>query len=250
MRVVAAYALHYGKEWIYHSMRSIRPYVDDIVVVYTPVPSTGVSGQEWMNPDTKEQLQEEVEEFDVHWREGTFRTWGEHVQYAVAVAATLGRADIVLNTDHDEIWPPEVIEGAIRHIEENMDRGNRWRIRMRHFWRSLSWICDDHSWPMRFYTWHKAEDDPKDAYLPEELGRVYHMGYAQTRWTVDYKTVIHGHRAEFRPGWYSDIFLPWQPGDRDVHPTSVNFWDPEPFDREQIKHLVGDHPFYDLDIIA
>ena len=77
------------------------------------------------------------------------------------------------------------------------------------------------------------------------------MGYAQTPEIICYKMQIHGHLAEWRPNWYEDKFLAWQPGVKDVHPTCRdNFWEPKPYvDDGTLEKLTFDHPYFGRDII-
>jgi hypothetical protein len=73
------------------------------------------------------------------------------------------------------------------------------------------------------------------------------MGYAQTPKIINYKQNIHGHKNEWRPGWYDNTFLPWQPGMNDVHPTNVNYWTPIPYVDDKhgtLAYLCDDHPYY------
>jgi len=119
---------------------------------------------------------------------------------------------------------------------------------MRHFWRSLKWVCDDQCAPVRILRPNGTEGIN---YI--NGGKVFHMGYAQTPEIVYYKQQIHGHKAEWRDGWFENTFLPWKPGDGDVHPTNVDFWTPEEIGRgtrEVLKKLCGDHPYWDLDLIT
>jgi len=72
--------------------------------------------------------------------------------------------------------------------------------------------------------------------------------------TMLYKMSIHGHIAELRKDW-KFLYQEWK-GPEDtprcgVHPTNEcdsktgrAFWTPEPFDRQELYHLVGDHPYF------
>jgi len=66
---------------------------------------------------------------------------------------------------------------------------------------------------------------------------------------MQYKMSIHGHKNEFRPNWFAEKFMAWKPGMTDVHPTSVDVWTPELYDKSLIEDVVGDHPYFHLEMI-
>jgi hypothetical protein len=243
----AYYGLHYGKEWLKWSMRSIREHVDEIHVFYVSTPSHGTQAK-IPCPETALELEEISKEFDAHWWNCPHFHWeGEHRDFAVNTLKARG-ADTILVVDADELWLPEHLSIALRMAEE--DRYVVTRVWMRHFWRSLKWVCDDAAAPARILRPNNVVLDDAEGY--SNVGRVLHMGYAQTPEIIFYKQHIHGHRAEWRDGWFEKKFLGWRPGMTDVHPTNVDFWTPKETDFEaymQIKQLCGDHPYFDLDLI-
>ena len=90
-----------------------------------------------------------------------------------------------------------------------------------------------------------------DCYFQDVNGQIHRDG-DKPAWIVYYKQQIHGHKAEWRDGWFENTFLPWEPGKEDVHPTNVDFWTPEEIGRgtrKVLKKLCGDHPYWDLDLI-
>jgi len=83
---------------------------------------------------------------------------------------------------------------------------------------------------------------------------IYHFGYAQRPELVRYKMPIHGHRAEFRQPpdqWWEEKFVAWRPGNavEDVHPVCAGIWTPRPFDKSELPQLMGEHPYWDVEII-
>lgn len=247
-KVVACYILHYGLEWLFHSMRSVSPFVDDICVYYTSKPSHGYKS-DLVCPESRDALMAAVSMFGAFWHDGIYAHEGQHRDFAYADCTKTG-AGIILVVDADEIWLPEQLHDTLDFVRRNMrylpDVGT-WRVNMLHFWRSLKWVCRDNMWPERIYVVGKK---PKDGYIPQSVAQPLHMGYAQTPKLVDYKISIHGHKAEFRPGWFEDKFMAWQPGMGDVHPTCVDTWTPEPYDKAVIEDVVGDHPYFHLDLIV
>lgn len=242
MNVIAYYAIHYGAEWLYWSMRSIKDFVDDIVVVYSEAPSHG-HGTNATCPDDREVLKHIAGRFDANWVDITGSRWeGHHRDEAVSICAGMG-ADTILVVDHDEIWEPEHLRKSLEFVRQSPHRN--FLVPFQHYWRSVGWVCHDEAMPVRF---HRPEGEG-NAYVPREYGKVHHYGYAQTSSLIEYKWRIHGHFDELRPDWYEKTFLLWIPGMGDVHPTNVDFWTPEKFDRQKLELLIGDHPFYKMDII-
>ena len=89
MNIYASYVLHYGKEWLLWSMRSIAPFVDGMFVFYTPEPSHGhTSGLKC--PETRGELHEIASVFDVKWYDGVYKHEGEHRDFAVETCLSAG----------------------------------------------------------------------------------------------------------------------------------------------------------------
>lgn len=244
--ISALYILHYGKTWLHWSMRSVRDFVDEVYVFYTSTPSHGHQTV-LHNPETREELYEISMGHHAVWHDcPAFRNEGEHRTYAMEICKKAG-SDLVLVVDADEIWHPEVLSRALTFVKsEQMSQS--YRVGMRHFWRSLKWICDDEAMPTRFV---KPCATGGIGYLdPVRIGKAFHMGYAQPPSIIEYKQSIHGHKGEWRNGWFEQKFLPWNPLIRDVHPTCVDYWNPKPYkDNGELEYLVGDSPYFGMDII-
>ncbi len=245
----AYYILHYGREWLKWSMRSIREHVDEIHVFYVSTPSHGTQTP-LPCPETMIELKDIADEFGATWWNCPHFAWeGEHRDFAVNVLKQR-KADTILVVDADEIWPVDYLRyvlDAAEHCDYNVHLVN-----MMHFWRSLKWVCHDAAMPVRVL--RPNSSNPSECYLSTNNitgNKVFHMGYAQTPEIVYYKQQIHGHKAEWRDGWFENTFLPWVPGVGDVHPTNVDFWTPVEYNDEDgmLKKLCGDHPYWDLDLI-
>lgn len=249
MNKAACCILHYGREWLGYALRSVAPFMDDMYVFYTPTPSHGHSTS-LINPESRSELYDIAKTSRAIWVDcpHPFAHEGQHRTYAVDYLASRG-FDIVTVVDADELWDPDVLGAALAVVESGTARS--YRIGMRHFWRSLKWICDDPAMPTRFIKPRLPLDAP-EAYLPGECGKVFHMGYAQSSAIIKYKQSIHGHKAEWRPGWFENTFMEWIPGKGDVHPTCVNYWNPQKYVDDQsgtLEYLAGDHPYYNMELI-
>lgn len=247
---IAYYALHYGKEYLAWSIRSIQDAVDRIIVVYTPEPSFGYRGG-IPNPDTEEELKREALRFatkEVSWIVGKWGTEAQHRNHGLALARQQG-ATTVLVVDADEIWDPETAARCLDQVEVE-NRAGRWLARFENFFRSWKYVVHDQFTPVRVVDLRHPLT--VDAYIEDQKCPVYHFGYAQRDEIMRYKWSCHGHLAELRPGWM-DRFVGWKPGDTDLHPCVNNLWDKahETPDEttKKIKELMGDHPYADLDVI-
>lgn len=250
MTTAACYILHYGREWLMWSLRSVMDFVDDAYIFYTPTPSHGHSTA-MVNPESRDELFDIANLMDAIWIDCPrhFAHEGEHRTFAVETLKQRG-FDTVVVVDADEVWDQEVMAQALRAAKEDTT-ARSFRIGMRHFWRSLKWVCDDPAMPTRIIKPSMPLDAP-EAYLPGYVGKVFHMGYAQSAEIIQYKQSIHGHKNEWRPGWFENIFMDWIPGRGDVHPTCIDYWNPVKYEDDPshtLEHLVGDHPYYAMEII-
>jgi hypothetical protein len=251
---IAYYALHYGKEYLAWSIRSVQDAVDEIHILYTPTPSFGHATKASC-PDSEQELRQEAERFlkfgkPFFWHTGTWHGEGHHRTSIEQIAKDRG-AELVLVVDADEVWPPGSAEQALQATWD-ANAARETLVHMVHFWRSFWWFCQDLCRPCRVVDRRHGEGF---WYLLPQAKPVYHFGYAQSVATTAYKWEIHGHKNELREGWLANKFLAWSPThpSSDVHPTCGDgFWTPAATSPELIadlKTVVGDHPYWDHDLI-
>ncbi len=250
---IAYYTLHYGKEYLAHSIRSIQDSVDEIHMLYSATPSFGFPTAE-SNPDSLEEMVREAAKFatkPIVWHTGKWHGEGHHRDAINQIAKDRGTSLIAI-VDADELWHPETFAASLNWIEQHPKPGiNRYRTWFVHLWQSFGYICRDPCVPERFVDL-RCPGGAVD-YLPREIQAhpVYHFGYAQSEALMRYKWKIHGHQSELRPRWL-ERFMTWKLGDTDMHPTNENFWTPEVTDagtKAVIDRLLYDHPYYGREII-
>lgn len=248
MRIQSYTIVHYGADYIGWALRSILPFVDVAHVIYTPHPSHGTQTPARC-PENAAQIFEAATRFDtdnkIRWHQinAIFRE-GEQRDYAVQLCKQSG-ADVILVVDYDEVWQTDILDKALGIVQAGNVRN--YLINFTHLWRSFNWCCKDNGWPVRFIDLRQNEGI---AYIPAELGDIYHFGYAVRDEIMEYKWLIHGHHNELRPIWFEEKWHGWLSGIEDVHPTNEkNWWKPETFDKEQLPEFMKEHPFYNLDII-
>lgn len=247
---VAFYVLHYGKEYLAWSVRSVQDAVDKIIIVYTPEPSFGFE-KRIPNPDTEDELREQAHRFankPITWISERFGSECQHREFALELARN-EKAQTAVVVDADEIWDPATLKECIERVETE-NRAGRWLATFANFFRSWKYQVQDQFTPIRIVDLRHPLS--VDAYLPVQEHPVYHFGYAQSDAIMRYKWTVHGHQAELRDGWM-ERFLNWQPGDEDLHPCVNNLWPKaiptHPAVLAKLHELMGDHPYADMDVI-
>lgn len=243
MQTDAYMIIHYGRDYAPYAIQAIDPLVDRIHVLYTPTPSHGHAANVPC-PETREELRAACEGASgkVFWREAPFRAEGAQRDYALSLCRPGGLALVV---DCDEVWRPDVLETALQMAWDGSAR--TWRLRFTTLWRSFRWVCRDEMLPERIHDLRPGRQE-RWAAIPPELGEIHHFGYAVRDKIMRYKMLCHGHKGEWRPGWYEQKWSPWPPV-QDVHPTCVGFWNPKPYDPAALAPNMRDHPFWGLERI-
>ena len=242
---IAYTALHYGAEYLAWALRSVQDAVDQIHVLYTSKPSYG-HATSLLCPDSEEKLYAEAHRFvsvPIVWHRGQWSSEGDHRNAIYKVAEGVG-AEQVLVVDADEVWQPGAAMAALSMGEVIKGFAGSCGVNMVHLWRSFSWVNRDHWMPIRVLN----VGTPREAQgFLNGLQPVVHCGYAQSLRLMKYKWSCHGHQAELRPNWLEEKFIGWKPGNRDVHPTTIDIWTPVLRDFE-LPNL-ADHPYAHLGVI-
>jgi hypothetical protein len=240
MKVAAYTALHYGAEYLKFSVLSVSELVDRHIILYSPMPSYG-HGTALPCPEWEEELRECVREFPhIEWRRVAAHSEGQH---RGEIHRYLKDEDILLPIDADEVWHPVALERCLKTVYDKKGAREYRLGGMTHFWRSFNWACTDQMMPVRLV------DLRSTASHAAIYGQLYHFGYAQSIVITRYKWAIHGHKLELRPDWL-EMFIDWKPGIKDVHPTCVGVWNPEPFKKESLPLFMRFHPYYNLEAIC
>lgn len=234
-KTVAYTCLHYGIEYLPWAIRSVIDYVDEYIVLYSPVGSHGKHAP-MPCPETRAQLYVAALKAagkKLRWYDGT---WPYEAAQRGTVLKVAPDADIILVLDADEIWPHELAVEATRACSDFTS----YRVPMVHFWRSFSrCVTNDYSYPVRILAPRAKLHE--ETQLPRAWGEIAHMGYAQTPGIVQYKQYTHGHFAEWRKDWYETKFL--ANAQRDVHPCNIDFWTPVAVDpAKYLPEWMKEHP--------
>lgn len=249
MNVIGVTALHYGKCFLSHAIRSIIDDVDEYIVLYTPIGSHGHRTNA-VCPDTRAELLDiaiEAAGDKLRWFDGT---WTHEGQQRDSIFSIVPDADVIVVLDSDEVWPPGLLQDAIR---DTKDLGVRdIRVPMIHYWRSLKRvILHDPAFPVRLIYPHNrtgAETFTPSLMVTQPYRTINHMGYAQRSEIVRYKLETHGHKGEFRRDcdWFNEIFMDAN-RTHDLHPVGSDYWNWEAI---TVPHFMQDHPYAALEVIS
>jgi hypothetical protein len=252
MKVIAYTALHYGVEYLPWALRSVQNAVDEIHILYSPKPSYG-HGTDLPCPETEGDLRIAASKFikkPLYWHTGDWNGEGNH-RHAILEIAQKAKADLIVWVDADEVWDHDSLLYCLNKAYQQPAK--EFRVKFIHFWKSFKWTCTDPCMPVRIVNPNGAGTE----YIHQPLP-VLHFGYALKPATVFYKQAIHGHKSEWKPGWFDKTYMGWKEGEEDVHPTcgrnerNEAFWIPRPTPpdvRVVLKEQMYDHPYYGLDRI-
>lgn len=243
MKVAAFTALHYGVDYLEYAIKSVAPDVDEWLFAYSPVGSHGHR--------TTVQCPESEAELKAAALRGLdglpYQWWSANWPHEGAQRDSVYNhtdADLIIVVDADEVWADGAVVDAIEQGSKQETLNGR--VPFIHFWRSFGWVCKDGAWPVRVL---RPGMPTGDTY--HDIAPVLHFGYAIRPHMMIYKWHIHGHKAEMRPNWLDVRFMHWSPdnGNYDLHPTNFDYWNAEPYAKEQLPDVLSDHPFYDLEVI-
>ncbi len=242
MRVIGYIPLMYGAEYLEACIKSMSPFVEKIIVVYTDKPSQG-HGTHVKCHETEEQLKEIAfaSSNKIDWHKANFHTESEHRNYIMDYA---NGYDLVFTLDSDEVVEPLDIEQAF----ENALKSNARYIGINgfiNFWRSFNHVCLDGFTPCRIINLrNKSGQDNVNL-------RIYHFSTAQNIETVRFKWNVSGHKDELRRNWIDDIYLKWTPSNQfgDLHPVAFNLWNAVGFDKNTLPYVLMSHVNFEKEII-
>lgn len=242
MRVIAYIPLYYGKEYLTEAIKSIEPFVEKILVVYTPQPSQG-HGTNIPCPESEIELREisEKASLKVEWHRGIFGYEAQHREY---ILSHCDGYDLILTVDADEVIEPKDVPSALEKAF-NSDKRYIGVSGFINFWRSFNYACYDGFLPHRIT--NLRNKDGQDTVNC----RIYHFSCAQSEEIIRFKWNVSGHKNEIRPNWIDEVWKKWTPDNNfgDLHPVARGLWNAVPFDKTQLPNILKQHPNYDKYLI-
>jgi len=249
-KVAAVMALHYGRDYLAWSIRSIIQDIDELFVLYSSEGSHGTR-TDTPCPETEEELWTicHAEAGDkLRWTPGIWQWEGQQRD----TIYKLSDAGCIVTLDADEVWHPQLLSCVIADTEQRLANRlpafGKVRVPMRHYWRSMSKaICHDPAYPVRVVFPYLQQSETTyivPTWMDEQTYRIHHFGYAQRSEVVGYKMLVHGHKNELCSGWFDDVFMTNQ--QTDCHPVGSEYWNAETVEPP---FWMRDHPYYSLDVI-
>ena len=251
-KIVGQMICHYGVDFIAYALRSIAPFVDELFVFYTDIPSHGTPSP-LPCPDSPEQMRAAILGAGVGDKlrliEGRWNGEGEHRNQIFNYTSP---GDLIIVADADEVWDSKNLQACIDLMNAMPDK-KFLKVRMTNLWRSFNFICTDPMTQDRLVRVGASGGivwSPTSA-LPE-YPDIWHLGYARKPVDIEYKLSCHGHIGSIFPEWYQSKFLAWTPanGVTDCHPDCRDFWYPKSFDKNLLPDDLKSHSYFNLDIIA
>lgn len=241
-RILAYIPLHYGAEYLKEAIQSIAPFVDRIVVLYSKTPSYGF-GTALSCPENSTQLKKIAKDAShkVEWRSIEVGTEGDHRNYIYKLT---NGYDGVLTIDADEVFDPVDLPIAI-DLAMKSDKRYIGFAGYINFWKSFNYACYDGFTPIRFTNLHNRAGE---GVVP---CKVYHFSTAQKQEIMEYKLLVHGHKNEIRPNWFTDVYMAWTPDNNfgDLHLVAHGIWNATHFDRNTLPEILKNHPNFNKDVI-
>jgi len=239
--VVGYTMLHYGVDYLASALQSLRDYVDQHVIIYSPTPTFG-SQTTLTCPDSGEALRaiaESVLGKKLVWIEGLRQNYS-------TVMKLLPSTRLILETDADEIWTPSLTAIALRNWREGNLAPGRYRMPMVHHWRSFGYVCRDNAWPIRMF----VPGSDASRMWPYQGRPIHHFGYARSVADTRYKIETSAHKGEWRAGWFDEVFLRFPDRLADLHPVVQGFWNAERYDRADLPDFMHSHPWFGAEVIT
>lgn len=242
IRVLGFVPAHYGTEYGDAAIKSMEPFCDRIVVIYSSQGSQGTRS-DVPCPESEDDVKAVLTNasLKVEWYTGFFHRETDHRQ---AIYQYLRGEQLILSLDTDEILEPKDVPAA---LENAYNSGARY-INIKgfiNFWRSFNHVCLDGFLPYRI------ENVVVSCGTATVDCRIYHFSTAQSEAIVRYKWHVSGHRAELKNNWIDGVYLAWNKDNNfgDLHPVSIGLWNTVPFDKTTLPPVLLDHPNYNLDVI-
>lgn len=244
--VVAYYCVHYGKEYLEASIKSISSCVDKIYMFYSATPTQGHASGEPC-PETEKELSEIAYSASgkVIWINvtGMFRSESDHRKFINRFTSGYKQ---ILAVDCDEVHDAERLREALSEAEKLPNK----YIQISgfiNFFRSFNWVCYDGFQPVRITNLNYTEEREQGVVRTP----VYHFSTAQREEIMRYKYFNFGHSNELRKDYLDEVFYKWSPENNipNLHCVANGIWNAVPFDKTTMPEVLKDHPYYNLELI-
>jgi len=237
---IATHVVLFGQDkWIMRNIENAYPHVEKIYVAYSDKP--------WAyNPNARSQY---TNSFDlnvlrnskytdkIHIIEGVWDT-EEQQRNACAEQAQKDGMEFMLIHDADEFYHHTDFGNLLKYIQQNQNY-DYYKVAWYCFWKNFNYVLlgSDRDkivgYPefainlkrgVRFSSKRKPVQTIFKI-IPPEFGICYHGSYVLTNDELLQKINTWGHTNDFnKERWYTDKWLKWKEGDRDLHLVTPSAW--------------------------
>ena len=243
------------EEYISYSLRSLAPFVDHVVVMYSEAPwTTSAATARFGTLDrTRSILSRICRTFsNVEVIEGVWGSEPEERQEALHHLRSRD-VDTCLIVDADEIYPDGVIQRVLDEVEQRDHPGAVYYARYLTCYRRFDYIVEsDHRLAIAVHLDEGTEfvERPRRPTgprldLPDDIF-FWHMGYVLGDERMWEKIHTFAHAHEVLHDWYEEKWLKWTPSTRDLfRKAPASRWPRTvPIDPWILPKVLHEHPYF------
>lgn len=261
--VIAVYCVHYGRDYLEYSIRSIYDRVDAILISIG-LESWAYKTRNPIDPDFYQWLKSIPSRFPkIRLIEGVWNSDEDQRNDTISYTHDF---DYYFLLDFDEVYDKKSLDALYQMVEENPNHCV-FKIPFVHFWRSFGYVLQEETPSLvgrlfrisrrrfRFkYSCVSGYRKRLSIDVPEDICICYHFSYARIPSEIAYKLSTWTHSIDIIGDWYENVFLSWphEPEMENLFPLQGqdNVWiKAELFDRNDLPDVMKDHPYYFIDII-
>ena len=277
-RIAACYSIYNEEEYLAYSIRSVAPFVDQIVVCMGTAPWSAYNSQVRTQFPARDRTEAIVDELAAQYRHLIVRKdiWDSEVAQRQTAMESCLQADMdyYFLVDGDEVYRPDHLQFIREEIERHPDVGT-FHIKCCVLWRSFRYRIP--YWGVKWTPWrifrltrarrvlglslpyrcriagpNRANSLGPRHLIPPDKAIFYHFGYARSTERMRLKIAASEGQAHFLPDWFERVWLQWpqdrtmknlQPVDPDGLPEAISY---DPSDLPDVLHA---HPYWNVDII-
>lgn len=243
------------EEYISYALRSVAPFVDHVVVMYSAARfATSRTAERFGTPDrTRGIVSEACQTYpNIEVVEGVWNSEPEERQDALCHLRRR-KVDACLIVDADEIYPNGMVQRVVAEVERRNHPGAVYYARYVTCYRRFDYVVEsDHRSAIAVHLDEDTEfvrrprrptgprlDLPDDIFF-------WHMGYVLTDERMWEKIHTFSHAHEVLPNWYEEKWLKWTPGTRNLfRKAPASRWPRTlAIDPRILPKVLHDHPYF------
>ena len=278
MRIAAVYSVYNEEEYLEYSIRSIYPFVDQIVILLGTAPWSAYNPHvraAFNQPDGTEAIVDRLAHSDRKFvvQKGLWDSEIAQREAGMRYCVDTG-FDYYFLVDGDEMYRPDHLQVIRDEIEQHPEVGT-FHIKCTVLWRSFRYRIP--YWGVKWTPWrvfkitrsrrvlgmflpyrcritgpNRTNSLGLRHLIPPHKAVFYHMGYARTEQRMRLKIAASEQQQHFIRGWFEQVWLRWpqersmknlQPLDPEGLPEAISI---DPVD---LPEVMRNHPYWPMEII-